>query len=205
MSKRQKVRNKYHAKKRKKSSAAPMMLSMVFLAGMIYLSNQVPAPESKPVRIADIIATIDDTKPVELFSAKDALIDYVMHDIEGGSKYVKDGCGYAKYGINSCYNPDVNVKKLTARKAAKIYVTRYWDERLDSYPPAFQLVAFDALVNHGNDDNTWQMIKAAKASPSKLIKLRKAYYSTLANYKKNKIAWSNRLAKLASYQQLASN
>jgi len=156
--------------------------------------------EPEQVSIADIITEEDDTQPVELYSAKDALIDYVMHEIEGGSKYVKDGCGYAKYGINSCYNKDVNVKKLTAHKAAKIYVERYWDERLDSYQPAFQLVAFDALVNHGKDSKTWEMIEAAKGSPAKLIKLRKAYYKTLPNYKEHKAGWNSRMQKLTSYQ-----
>ena len=186
-------------KHKKKSPLLPALIACglyFYMIGCVLMSE----PVKPPVKQVKIARVIEETKPVELFSAKNALIDYVMHDIEGGSKYVKDGCGYAKYGINSCYNKDVNVKNLTARKAAKIYVDRYWDEKLDSYPAAFQLVAFDALVNHGNDDTTWQMIKAANASPSKRIKRRRAYYSTLANYKEHKAGWNSRLVKLTEYK-----
>lgn len=135
---------------------------------------------------------------------QDAIIDFVMHDIEGGGRYVKDGGGYAKYGINSAANPDINVKDLTPEKAVEAYKTRYWDKRLDEYSPAFQAVAFDALVNHGNDKDTWKMIDAANQNPTALIGLRQKEYARLiaenpAKYKQNEAGWNRRLQTLNEF------
>jgi hypothetical protein len=135
---------------------------------------------------------------------QDAMIDFVMNDIEGGGRYVKDGGGYAKYGINSESNKDVDVKSLTPEKAVEIYKSRYWDKRLEEYTPAFQAVAFDALVNHGNDKDTWKMIEQANENPMALISLRQKEYARLVaenpeKYKKNETGWQNRLQKLTEY------
>lgn len=135
---------------------------------------------------------------------RDAIIDFVMTDIEGGGKYHKDGGGYAKYGINSEANKDVDVKSLTPEKARDIYQKRYWDKRLDEYSPAFQAVAFDALVNHGNDADTWKMIEAANGNPTALIGLRQKEYARLVasdpeKYKKNEAGWARRLQTLTEF------
>ena len=135
---------------------------------------------------------------------QDALIDFVMNDIEGGGKYVKDGDGYAKYGINSAANPGVDVKGLTPEKATEIYKEKYWDKRLEEYPPAFQAVAFDALVNHGNDKDTWKMIDQANGNPLALVSLRQKEYARLVaenpeKYKKNEAGWANRLSTLTEF------
>lgn len=135
---------------------------------------------------------------------RDAMIQFVMNDIEGGGRYVKDGKGYAKYGINSAANKDIDVKSLTPEAAVELYKNRYWDKRLDSYDPAFQAVAFDALVNHGNDKDTWAMIEQAKENPQALISLRQQEYARLiaadpATYKDNEKGWQRRLNTLNDY------
>lgn len=135
---------------------------------------------------------------------KDAMIDFVMNDIEGGGKYVKDGDGYAKYGINSVANPSVDVKGLTPEAATEIYKTKYWDKKLDNFSPAFQAVAFDALVNHGNDKDTWQMIQQANGNPLALVSLRQKEYARLVaenpeKYAKNEAGWARRLETLTEF------
>lgn len=135
---------------------------------------------------------------------RDALIDFVMNDIEGGGRYVKDGGGYAKYGINSDANPGIDVKKLTPEEATEIYKNKYWDKRLDNFQPAFQAVAFDALVNHGNDADTWKMIDAANQNPDALISLRQKEYARLIaenpeKYQKNEAGWARRLQTLTEF------
>jgi hypothetical protein len=137
---------------------------------------------------------------------RDSLIDFVMNDIEGGGRYVKDGKGYAKYGINSHANPDIDVKNLTPEKAREVYKSRYWDKRLDDYDPAFQAVAFDALVNHGNDKDTWKMIEAADGNPRMLLRARQEEYARLIEadpktYGKNQAGWNRRINELQSYVQ----
>jgi len=70
--------------------------------------------------------------------------------------------------------------------------------------PAMRAVAFDAMVNHGNDPTTWAMIEAANGDPYKLIELRRDYYRTLIynDPKKNeryKSGWDRRLQELTEY------
>ncbi|MEX0827605.1 MAG: glycosyl hydrolase 108 family protein, partial [Haliea sp.] len=135
---------------------------------------------------------------------KEGLIDFVMNDLEGGGKVVSDGNGTAKYGINSEHNKGVDVKALTEDKAKEIYRSKYWDARLDKFDPAFRAVAFDALVQHGNDKDTWRMIDVADGDPYSLIAMRQNYYKTLAEQNpeknaKNLKGWENRMAKLTGF------
>lgn len=137
---------------------------------------------------------------------KNNVIDFVMQEIEGGDKVVSDGDGIAKYGINSAANKDVDVKNLSADGAREIYASKYWDAKLDKFDPAFQVVAFDALVNHGNDKDTWKMIADAKGDPYALIAARQAEYSRLATenpekYAKNSAGWDRRLREVSAYAQ----
>lgn len=139
--------------------------------------------------------------------SKGQLINMVMNDFEGGDKVVIDNDGgTAKFGINSKHNnltPD-QVKALTAEDAAAIYAKNYWDPRLDKMTPEMRAVAFDALVQHGNDADTWKMIGQAKGDAYALIALRQQYYGQLAQDPKNlpyKAGWDNRMQKLANYVQ----
>lgn len=135
--------------------------------------------------------------------SKEGLIEFVMNDLEGGGRIVSDGDGKAKYGINTAYN-DVDLTSLTEEKAKEIYRTKYWDERLNKFDPAFRAVAFDALVQHGNDKNTWRMIDIADGDPYSLIAMRQNYYKELISkdpekYGKNEKGWQNRMEKLTGF------
>lgn len=136
--------------------------------------------------------------------SSEQIIDFVIHGLEGGAAVVKDGKGIAKFGVNSAANPDIDVAGLDLASAVNVYKSRYWDERLEKFPPQFQAVAFDALVNHGNDKDTWKMIGDANGSAYALLEARKKEYDRLVTqdpeqYGKNKKGWENRLKKLSDY------
>lgn len=135
---------------------------------------------------------------------KDGVIAFEMYDIEGGDKVVSDGNGVSKYGINSDANKGVDVKNLTSDQAAEIYKSKYWDKRLDKFDQNFQVVAFDALINHGNDKDTWAMIDKANGNPYALIELRRQEYARLVQenpekYAKYQAGWENRLNKVGEF------
>lgn len=141
-------------------------------------------------------------------ASQDQLIDFVF-DVEGQDKIAEEPDGaIAKYGINSKHNnlTHEQVKNLTADEARAIYKSKYWDDRLDKMDPAFRAVAFDALVNHGNDKGTWAMISAAKGDPYTLISIRQQYYNDLVasnpeKYAKYQAGWAGRMQEMAGYVQ----
>lgn len=126
------------------------------------------------------------------------IIDFVMHDIEGGAKTVPDGAGVAQYGINSAANPDVKVGTLTADESKKIYIDRYWNPMgIDDLPDNMKLLAFDTAVNHGAT-KAKELLKAAGNNPDKLLQLRADEYKRLATenqekYGRNVDGWANRI------------
>ena len=148
-------------------------------------------------------------------ATQDQLINFTF-DIEGQGQIAQEPNGsIAKYGINGKANnlTDDEVKNLTPEAAREIYKKKYWDPRLEKMDPAFRAVAFDALVNHGNGENTWKMIQEANGDPYNLIQRRKLYYEELvtwdslkkpedqkgyANYKKG---WDKRMVELTQYVQ----
>ena len=140
---------------------------------------------------------------------RDAQIDFVMNDLEGGDKLVQDGKGKAKFGLNSQWNPELDVPNLTADQAREAYKSKYWKwTGADDMAPDFALVAFDASVQHGMDDHTRKMIDDAKGDPQKLLEIRAAYYAQLAaDPKKPENArqfngWMNRLGKVQAQLDL---
>ncbi len=145
-------------------------------------------------------------------ASKDQLIGWVF-DIEGQDKIAKEpNGGIAKYGINSVANglTEEQVRNLTPEQASEILAKKYWDPRLDKMDPAFRAVAFDALVNHGNDKNTWAMIDASKGDPYTLIAMRQDYYQSLATMDPGKYAeylpgWDNRMKQVSGYVQALEN
>jgi hypothetical protein len=143
---------------------------------------------------------------------KEQLIDMTMFDIEGGDQIAPEpGGGIAKFGISSDLPgerrsglTEEQVRALTPEAAREIYAKKYWDPRLDKMTPAMRSVAFDAIVNHGNDKNTWSMIEKAKGDPYRLIELRQQYYAQLVQQNPEKNAkyargWENRLKKITSH------
>lgn len=145
-------------------------------------------------------------------ASQDQLIDFVF-DVEGQDKIAQEPDGaVAKYGINSKHNGLTNeqVKNLTPDEARQILKTKYWDPRLEKMSPAFRAVAFDALVNHGNDKDTWSMINAAKGDPYTLIGIRQQYYQNLVDknpdkYAKYKAGWDARMQEMTGYAQAQDN
>jgi len=141
-------------------------------------------------------------------ATQDQLIEFVF-DVEGRDKIAEEPDGaIAKFGINSKHNGLTHdqVKNLTADDARAILKNKYWDARLDKMEPSFRAVAFDALVNHGNDKDTWAMIQAAKGDPYTLIAIRKDYYTALSignpgKYAKYKAGWDRRMQEMTDYAQ----
>lgn len=130
------------------------------------------------------------------------IVNYVMNSLEGGDKLVADSGSIAKFGINQKWNPDIDVKKLTPETAAAYLKKKYWDDTgVEKLPPAIQMVAFDAFVQHGDDANTRKMISDANGDPMKLLQARSEYYSKLAADPKeagNRKGWENRIASLTA-------
>ena len=137
-------------------------------------------------------------------ASQDQLINFVF-DIEGNDRIAQEPDGaVAKYGINSKHNGLTNeqVKNLTEDQARDILKKKYWDPRLDKMDPAFRAVAFDALVQHGNDKYTWKMIQDAKGSPEALLYQRQQKLNALAEKPENKIyaaGWNKRIQELSGY------
>ena len=75
-------------------------------------------------------------------------------DLEGNATYndPDDPGGATKYGICKRYNPDVDVKNLTLKKAKEIYLKKYWiPAGCDNAPFPMDIALFDSQVNSQND------------------------------------------------------
>ena len=140
-------------------------------------------------------------------TAPDDAINYVMNQLEGGDKVVIDNDGgTTKFGLNSNHvglKPEA-VASLTPEEAVMIYKRDYWQKMgIDKLPADMRLIAFDAAVNHGADEDTKAMIEKANGDPRKLLDLRREYYVKLAKENPEKNGpqlqgWMNRLAKLSA-------
>lgn len=72
---------------------------------------------------------------------------------EGG--YVndpKDPGGETNFGIAKRYHPHVDIKNLTEREAADIYLREYWLPSCDVLGFPKDIIYFDTNVNMGRDD-----------------------------------------------------
>lgn len=145
------------------------------------------------------------------------VMDYVI-DIEGKSKIAKepDG-GIAKYGINSIEYGNRHgisheaakaaVRNLNYDSAMSEYKKYYWDDRLDDLEPAMRVVAYDAIVNHGNDKDTWNMIDRADGNPNVLIAARRKKYAGLIasnpkKYAEYRNGWEKRMQEMGETSAL---
>lgn len=136
------------------------------------------------------------------FSFK-TIASFVITDLEGDDKIAPEpGGGWARFGINSKSNPDVNVWKLTRAQAYQIAKHRYWNEAgVGQLPEHMRLVAFDTAFHLGPYKRTKVMIEKAGDSPEKLLQLRRNHYRFLietnpSKYKKYKRGWENRVRKV---------
>lgn len=135
---------------------------------------------------------------------QDKAIEFVMDVQEGGDKIVEDSDGgITKFGLNKNHNKDLDVPNLTREQAIAAYKAKYWEPMgIDNLPADMRLVAFDAAVNHGADQNTKDMIKEAGGDARRLIEIRADYYAKLVkdNPEQNGPqyeGWMNRLQRLS--------
>lgn len=131
------------------------------------------------------------------------IVDYVIHQFEGGGKLVSHGNGqYTRYGIYSVANPDVNVRGLTEDGAKQLYKERYWNViDADNLPENMKLVAFDTAANFGVSEAR-KLLAQSGNDPAKLVELRTAEHQRLMadnpkKYGSYRSAWESRDAKLA--------
>lgn len=137
---------------------------------------------------------------------QDEIIDYVMHDLEGGAKTVSDGDGMAQYGINSAANPDLPVGKLTADDARKAYKERYWDKmNIDALPDNMKLLTMNAAVLMGTTQ-AQKLLDRSGNDPQKMLALTDQFLKDLnaknpEKYGKYAEGWNGRIAKIMAQFQ----
>lgn len=95
---------------------------------------------------AAVTAGLSRTPTVGRRRSRDDVINFVLHDLEGGDREVNlgDGGGLTKWGITKRNNPDVDVANLTEAQAKGIAKSRYWQSAYDNANPATAAIAFDA-------------------------------------------------------------
>lgn len=126
----------------------------------------------------------------------DAIINFVMIELENMPDVISDGKGYSRFGINSAANPDVDVCTLTEDCAREIYRDRYWDAiNADALPAGMRLIAFDGAVNQGVPTMK-KMLKAADGDVCRLVDLRRAAYEKIGG--KYLKGWLNRLDRVCA-------
>jgi hypothetical protein len=133
--------------------------------------------------------------------------DNVITDIikEEGGYVASDGNSKspAKFGINQKYNPDVDVKNLTAEGAAQIYKDRYWNKiGGDNLSPAMATAAMTVAVMSGPETAN-QYIAQSGGDPMKVIEAHRSLLQRLAadpnrDDAKNLSGWMSRLDRLES-------
>lgn len=137
---------------------------------------------------------------------KTGIMSYVIDDLEGGDTVAQEpGGAIAKFGINSKWNPDVDVENLTREGAEKIYDERYWKAYgIDDVPENMRLLAFDIAVNH-RSDFAKKMIGEIKdgAMPDKIMNQRLKEYQRLATsnpdeYGRYYNGWKDRLNRVST-------
>lgn len=108
--------------------------------------------------------------------------NFIIDKIEGGDKFIANdaGKGPTKFGINQTANPDLDIKNLTKEQAAQVYKQRYWDAiDADKLPANMKFAAFDTAVNFG-PQTAKQMLDIAGNDVNKLMDLRRAEHSRIA-------------------------
>lgn len=134
------------------------------------------------------------------------IMAFVIDNLEGGDQIAQEPDGaIAKYGINSKWNPDVDVENLSRAGAENLYKERYWKPYgIDEVPENMRLLAFDIAVNH-RSDFAKKMIGEIKngAMPDKIMNARLKEYQRLAQsepdkYGKYYAGWKDRLNRIST-------
>ena len=105
---------------------------------------------------------------------------FVLKHEGGYSNDPNDPGGETNFGISKRYHPKVDIKNLTDRDAAEIYLKEYWCPTSDLLPFPQDVIYFDTFVNMGKDDAqetiestvTWEefLFNRVKAYVNKVIK-----------------------------------
>ena len=95
-----------------------------------------------------------------------------------GTKYVPDGAGsFAKFGINSAYHPDVDVKNLTEDQAKDIAYNQYWKPHVpQDASQEFKNAAFDTVYHVGQGAGS-RLIKESGKDLNNLLDLQQGYWN----------------------------
>lgn len=141
--------------------------------------------------------------------SRDDIVDFVIHDLEGGDKLATDSNkGKVKFGINAKANPDIDVKNLDEAGAREIAVERYWKKiGGDELPMDMRLPALSFAFTSGTEP-TKKLLEESGNDPRKFIELSGKFYQDLARKNPDKHGaslqgWMNRLAKVQAQVDLA--
>jgi hypothetical protein len=95
-----------------------------------------------------------------------------------GTQYVPDGAGsFAKFGINSVYHPDVDVKNLTEDQAKDIAYNQYWKPHVpQDASQEFKNAAFDTVYHVGQGAGS-RLIKESSGDLNNLLDLQQGYWN----------------------------
>ncbi len=92
----------------------------------------------------------------------DQLIERVLSHEGGYVNNPADPGGETQWGVAKRSYPDVNIRALTRAQAIDIYRRDFWQRcRADQLSPAIAFQLFDASVNHGIDNATRWLQRAA--------------------------------------------
>lgn len=183
-------------------------------AALQRLIDGAPRPAARP-------ALLSSTAPIAAPPARprgaageldqDALIRFVINDLEGGAAVVRyseaDG-GTTKYGIAAKFNQGVDVASLTERQAIEIAKRDYWFEGLDQAPRDVAAVAFDAGFISGPKVGA-RILAASGGNAERALALYRAHLNRIADTipgkAKYRRGWNNRVDKLARKLGLEGN
>lgn len=128
------------------------------------------------------------------------MANFIIDVQEGGDKLVTDNNGYAtRYGINTKFNPGVDLENLSKSDAAMLLVERYYRRAgADDFPANMRLAIFDAAVNQG-PENARKWAQEADGDLNKFMQLRAADYDRLnrtgkPEYTNSYASWQRRMA-----------
>jgi len=102
--------------------------------------------------------------------------------------------GETKYGITKKSYPKLDIKNLTRKQAKEIYKQDYWGKACDNLPFPFDVLVFDASVQHGRGRADRWMGKATTGRHYLFLRLE--HYAKLKHFDKFGRGWVNRLIDL---------
>lgn len=79
------------------------------------------------------------------------IIPKILEEEGGYVNHKDDRGGETNFGITKVRYPNLDIKSLTAKKAANIYYNDFWKRyNIEAYPPSIRHQVMDMIVNHGS-------------------------------------------------------